>query len=738
MDDELVLQFLNFTKVDERWKDLILGTANLMRRVKEALPELDWREYVEDKELAENLLVVLKFFEMNAITKRLQAAFISDDELMAALATVVKEPMWQGIVGREKAQNLLYVVQFFDLNNVSKPWQDSVIHNAAYDTLRATLAAILVKEPKWREPVGAERAEDLLHIIYFCEGNKVKKECLYSIISNNALMATAATSIKKPNYQDIVGAKKAEDLLLSVTFCECNKLSADWLDWIIGHADVMAALASVSKKQEWVGIIGKKKATDLLLVLNFLRYTDEITRWLPIILENGTLMVRFAAATEEWRRKDEIRMKQNAKKIMNTLQFFVLNGVAQRWQDLILHNPDSALSLGRVLDKHDLQGNVGATKAENIVHVVHFCTCNSISKSWLDCIIKRDDVLATLANAFTKPQWQGIVEKERIANLTLMVDFLYRSEDLGKWLRLLLEDDDLMVKVAALMRKLRDKERIGLSMNAENFLLALHFLEFNKVKEGWQNLILCSLDLVGSLATILKTLSWDDFMSDENANYLPNCLPDARSIFKAFSYAEPDAIKALIIGQFPLTDRNLTSGLAFSANCCKKGFLYSTGSHILAVHKSLKIAGLLKQDYRYDFSHEDWARNGVLLLNLALTITERRGNDISEVNKHFDIWNEFWKDFVADWIAKRKSDNTLFVMCWGSSSTAVWGEVLRQKATFGKHKKLLTLRSDHPTRPGDQGNFLNETPQHFQMINECYPGIFNILKRKTIANNEDK
>ena len=731
MDGDLVLEFLKSTNVHERWKYLILSNANLTRRVKEAVPFVDWKEYAENTELAENLLVGLQFFEMNAITKCLQAAFISDNGLMATLATVVKEPKWQVIVGPEEAQNLLNVVKFLELNGVSETWRDSVIHNDAYD-MGATLAAVLMKEPKWEESVGVEKAEVLLHLINFCEGNNVKKECLYSIISNDALMAKLVTVIKKPEYQDIVGAKKAEDLFLLVRFCECNNLSEDWLNWIIRRGDVVAALANVLKKPEWVGIIGEKKTTDLLHVLTFLHYTDEIARWLPTVLENGTLMVRFAAATAEWRRKDETRIKRNAKKIMTAIQFLVSNGVAQTWQDVILHNFDSSLSLARVVDKHDFQGIVGAEKAENMVHVVHICACNSISKSWLDCIIKRDDIIATLANAFTKPQWQGIVQKERIANLMLMVDFLYRTEDIGKWLRLMLEDDDLMVKVAAVMRKLRDEERIGLSMDAENVLLVLHFLEFNKVKEGWQNLILCSTDLVDSLATLLKTLGWHNFMLDENDNYLQNCLPDARSIFEAFSYAEPEEIKVLIIGKSPLTDRNLSSGLAFSANCCEARFLDSTGSHILAVHKSLKIAGVLREDQCYDVSHEDWARNGVLLLNLALTITERGGSNISDVNKHFDIWNEFWKDFVADWIAKRKSDNKIFVMCWGRSSAAVWGEVLSQKATFGKHKKLLTLRSDHPTRPGDKGNFLNETPQHFQMINECYPGIFHIIKKEEI------
>ena len=731
MDGDLVPEFLKSTNVHERLKYLILSNANLTRRVKEALPFVDWKEYAENTELAENFLVGLQFFEMNAITKCLQAAFISDDGLMATLATVVKEPKWQVIVGREEAQNLLNVVKFLELNDVGEAWRHSVIHNDAYDTLQATLAAILTKEPKWQESVGVEKAEVLLHLINFCEGNNVKKECLYSIISNDALMARVVTVIKKPDYQDIVGTKKAEDLLLSVRFCEFNELGEDWLNWIIRHGDVMAALANVLRKPEWVGIIGEGEKANLLRVLSFLYYTDEITRWLPIILENGTLMVRFVAAIAEWRKKDETRMKRNAKKIMIALQFLVLNGVAQTWQDAILHNLDSALSLARALDKHNWQCIVGAAKAENIVHVVHFCTCNSISKSWLDCIIKRDDVMATLANAFTKPQWQGIVEKERIANLTLMVDFLYRTEDLVKWLRLMLGDDDLMVKVAAVMRKWRDEERIGLSMNAENVLLVLHFLELNKVKEGWQDLILCSLDLVGSLATILKTLGWDNFMLEENANYLPNCLPDARSIFKAFSYAEPEEIKVLIIGQSPLTDRNLTTGLAFSANCREARFLGSTGSQIMAVHKSLKKAVVLREDYCYEVSHEDWARNGVLLLNAALTITEGQGSGTDDVKKHLDIWKEFWKDFLADWIAKRKSDNTLFVMCWGSNSAAVWGEVLCQKAAFRNHMKLVTLRSDHPSRRGD-GNFLNETPQHFQMINECYPGIFNIIKKEEI------
>eukprot|EP00112_Aurelia_sp_Birch-Aquarium-sp1_P018796 Seg454.4 transcript_id=Seg454.4/GoldUCD/mRNA.D3Y31 product="Uracil-DNA glycosylase" protein_id=Seg454.4/GoldUCD/D3Y31 len=737
MNDDMVLQFLMFTEVHERWEDLILGNANLLRRVKEVLPNLNWKEYVRDKNLAENLLLVIQFFEMNGIRKRLQDMFISDDDgLMAALATVIKEPNWQVIVGNEKAKNLLYVVQFLELNDVSKAWQDLVIHNDTSDELQATLAAILVKEPKWREFVGEERAANLLHILHFCEGNNVRKDWLYWIISNDGLMATLVNVIKNPVYQDIVGTKKAEDLLHLLRFCECYKVSTPWLDWIIKHGDVMAAMATELKKPDWQGRIGEKRAETLLLTLHFLHYTKNIQKWLPLVFENGILMVRLETAIAKWRQEDETKMTQNAKNIMTALHFLVSNGVVQTWENLILHNTDFASSLARVLKKGAWQGIVGAVKAENLLQVVHFCACNGISQTWLNCIIQCDDVMATFATVFTKPQWQGIVEKGRIANLMLIVDFLYHIDDLRKRLRWMVVDGNFMVKMAAVATKWLDEDRIGLSMNAENVLLVLHFLEFNKVKEGWQNLILYNLDLIDSLATILKRLGWDNFMLDKNANYLPNYLPDARSIFKAFSYAEPEKIRVVMIGMSPLADRDLTTGLAFSANCCKEGFL-NTGKWILTVHRSLKIAGLLSEDSCYDYSHEDWARNGVLLVNAAFTITEQAGNDIrddiSDVGKHFDIWNEFWKAFLADWIAKCESDHKVFVMCWGSA--AVWREMLSlcERETFGKHMKFITLQSDHPTWPGEQGNFLNETPQHFQIINECYPGIFNISKRKTIS-----
>eukprot|EP00112_Aurelia_sp_Birch-Aquarium-sp1_P015048 Seg3300.2 transcript_id=Seg3300.2/GoldUCD/mRNA.D3Y31 product="Uracil-DNA glycosylase" protein_id=Seg3300.2/GoldUCD/D3Y31 len=734
MDDDMVLHFLKCTKVHERWKDLILGNDNLLCRVKEVLQSLDWKEYVEDKKLAENLLLVIQFFEMNGIRKRLQDIFTSDDDgLMAALATVIKEPKWQVIVGSEEAKNLLYVVQFLDLNDVSKAWQDLVIHNDTSDELQATLAAVLVKAPKWREFVGEERAENLLHILHFCEGNNVTKDWFYWIISNDGLMATLVHVIKKPVYQDIVGKKRAEDLLHVLRFfCECYKLNTRWFDWFIEHSDVMAAMATVLKKLDMQGGIGETRPSTLMHALYFLHYTNDIQKWLPLIVENAIPILRLGRAVAKWCQEDETKMIRNAKNIMTALHFLVLNEVQQTWQDLILNNIDFASSLARVLKEDNWQGIVGAVKAENLLQVVHFCASNGISKSWLDSTIKRDDVMASLATMFTKPQWQGIVEKGKIANLMLIVDFLYHIDDLGKWLRFMLEDGNLMVKMAAVIRKWLDKAQIGFNMNAENVLLVLHFLKFNKVKEGWQNLILYNLDLVGSLATILKKLGWDNFMFDENANYLPNYLPDARSIFKAFSYAEPEKIKVVMIGMSPLADRDLTTGLAYSANCCKEGFR-NTGKWMRTVHRSLKIAGILSEDYSYDFSHEDWARNGVLLVNAAFTITEQAENEIIDARKHSHMWNEFLKDFLADWIAKCESDHKIFVMCWGTA--AVWSETLSlcEKEPFGEHMKFITLRSDHPTWPGEYGNFLNETPQHFKIINEFYPGIFDISKRKKIS-----
>ena len=419
---------------------------------------------------------------------------------------------------------------------------------------------------------------------------------------------------------------------------------------------------------------------------------------LPPINSNDNLIVRLAAVLENSSRKDGSCIKQNVEIITRVLYFLVSNGITVEIQDRILYNLDLVVSFATVIEK-------GPEKIKNLLFVMRFFERNDISKDWLDWIIQDDNRMARLATDIFVSSSDGEIGKYKVVKI----------------------------------------------MSAELFL------ERNNVKSGWQDLILKNFELATELGTVLGKLGGGKFSKEGSGVYLQDgenvYLPDSNSIFKAFSYAEPDDIKVVIIGTSPLRNRDLATGLAFSTDCSEEALQSSIGHSIWKVHQSLKIAGILSTDYNYDCSHEEWATNGVLLLNASLTMTEwtegdEKSRNYIEMHRHCGEWEKFMKRLLKEWIDRRKSDHKVFVMCWGYAdrdfnryADEIWRGALNPvsnglwvRATSEKLKNLITLHSDHPTWPREPSNtFLYETPQQFQMVNECYPGIFNISSKKPIG-----
>ena len=697
----MVQDFLEHTNADEKWKGLILGNGKLLRRVEAVLRNLDWKDYVGHPELTENLLRVLQFMESNGVNKALQDSIIYDvddsEELMATLARVmINEPKWQGNVGAEKAENLLLVVRFLVWNGVKDGWQNSILSDDGDDGLMVRLANVL-KEEEYQDVVGAEKAENLLFVVRFLVWNGVEDDWHDSIISEDGLMARLATVVNKPKWQVVVGKEAAENLLLVVRYCgvlfgqRMNK-SKEWLDRKLQDDDEMAKLVVVLRIPRWQGVTGQTRFVTLNRICTFLNKTNDGKSWLPCIRVNDDLIVRLAAVLENWNRKDGSCIKQNFEIIMRVLYFLVSNGIKEEIQDRILYNLDLVVSLETIVKKPYWQGNVANEKVKNLLFVVLFSECNDINNDWLDWIILDDNRMGRLANIIRESSWE---------------------DNMGK-----------------------DK--------AQKILLVALFLESNNVKRGWQDLILYNLELAIELGTVPRELGGERVSEEGGGDYLQDgegvYVPGGDNIFKAFSYAEPDDIKVVIIGTSPIPDRDFATGLAFSIGFSEEGVQSSKGHSIWKVHNSLKIADILSTEYNYDCSHEEWARNGVLLLNAALTITEGNGKFL-DMDRHCRKWKTFMKLLLKEWIAKRKSDHKVFVMCWGYANLnytryadEIWrgamspsNDAKRISPTSENLKNLITLHSDHPTWPREPNNiFLHESPQHFQMINECYPGIFDI------------
>ncbi|MEJ6398722.1 uracil-DNA glycosylase [Yoonia sp. 208BN28-4] len=92
-------------------------------------------------------------------------------------------------------------------------------------------------------------------------------------------------------------------------------------------------------------------------------------------------------------------------------------------------------------------------------------------------------------------------------------------------------------------------------------------------------------------------------------------LPDTALTFRALELCQPDDTKVVILGQDPYHTAGKADGLAFSIPADFGGRLDSLGNIFKELRTDLNVN-------RSKTSLDDWADQGVLLLNTALTVPE--------------------------------------------------------------------------------------------------------------------
>ncbi len=182
--------------------------------------------------------------------------------------------------------------------------------------------------------------------------------------------------------------------------------------------------------------------------------------------------------------------------------------------------------------------------------------------------------------------------------------------------------------------------------------------------------------------------SWDQLLADEFKKdyYLKlreflkqeyntcTIYPPMNDIFNSLRYADYNNIKAVIIGQDPYHEPNQAHGLAFSV---KKGnpIPPSLKNIYKEIESDLGIAppshGELTQ----------WAKQGVLLLNNALTV--RRG----QANSHRGKGWEKFTDAVIEKV-NQKSEPVVYLL---------WGANAREKTKLINNPNHLILTAAHPS-----------------------------------------
>lgn len=178
------------------------------------------------------------------------------------------------------------------------------------------------------------------------------------------------------------------------------------------------------------------------------------------------------------------------------------------------------------------------------------------------------------------------------------------------------------------------------------------------------------------------------------------CFPPRKEIFRALELTPFEGIKVVIIGQDPYHNFGQANGLCFSV------------SENVAIPPSLRnIFTELYNDLsisRTQKDLQDWASQGVLLLNATLTVRAH------EANSHKDLGWETFTNFIIQSISEHH-ENIVFVL---------WGSFAQKKTMFIAPQKHYIIQSAHPSPLSAHRGFFGSKP--FSKINN-----YLINKNKT-------
>jgi uracil-DNA glycosylase len=225
--------------------------------------------------------------------------------------------------------------------------------------------------------------------------------------------------------------------------------------------------------------------------------------------------------------------------------------------------------------------------------------------------------------------------------------------------------------------------------------------QVEKIPTGWKQIILDYIENnQGQWSLIEKKLDQDTY-----GNHL-SIFPCIENIFRCFHYFEPHETQVVIIGQDPYHGKNQATGLSFAVkNDTKKP-------------PSLKnIEKELTKDYNVsinDTSLENWAAQKVLMLNISLTVVEKKPR------AHIKFWTPFTYH-ILHYITEM-CNNIVFV-AWGGFAFDVLASIQPDGNKEKNHKIVVT------SHPSPLGYSKKMKGYHSFKDSKCFIKINSYLKK---------
>ncbi len=169
--------------------------------------------------------------------------------------------------------------------------------------------------------------------------------------------------------------------------------------------------------------------------------------------------------------------------------------------------------------------------------------------------------------------------------------------------------------------------------------------------------------------------------------------PPENDVFNAFLSTDFNQVKVVILGQDPYHDVNQAHGLAFSV---QKGIAIPPSLRNMYKELSTDIVGFKSPSHGH---LQEWANQGVLLLNNVLTVNAHQAN--SHANWGWETFTDHAIEFI-----NQEQKHVVFLL---------WGKTAQKKGAKIDVNKHLVLTAPHPSPLSSYRGFFG--CQHFSKAN---------------------
>jgi uracil-DNA glycosylase len=174
--------------------------------------------------------------------------------------------------------------------------------------------------------------------------------------------------------------------------------------------------------------------------------------------------------------------------------------------------------------------------------------------------------------------------------------------------------------------------------------------------------------------------------------------PEYKNVFKAFTVTPYNSLKAVWVGQDPYPQKGVATGILFGNND------YPI-SPSLQVIKDACIKDDLPNSQRFDITLESWAKQGILMLNSALTVEE------GKIGSHVTLW----RPFIAKLLQNICSYNTGLIFVFFGNQAQSFIPYVRKEFNY-------IIKVKHPAYYARNGE---DMPDFFKQIDDISKKLYN-------------